>query len=116
MDHPTTQHSFRTITRPTALPFRVDNLRQLQLAVQSGPQAAAGGLFALVASLWCFGLVLFVGQFVLFIIALIQILSRDMPTDAKLLWAAVSIFVPIIGPILWWTIGSKQNPPPRPGA
>lgn len=67
-------------------------------------------------SLWCFVIALGIGQFVMFIVALVQILSREMPTDAKLLWAAVSWFLPVLGPILWWTIGSKQNPPGGTGA
>ena len=50
----------------------------------------------------------------MFVVALVQILTRSMPTDAKLLWGAVTWFLPILGPILWWTIGSKQNPPGRP--
>lgn len=80
------------------------------LAFQSNPPPAAAGFFALILSFWCFGIVLFIGQFVCFLVALIQILSRSMPTDAKILWCCVSWFVPIIGPILWWTIGSKQHP------
>jgi hypothetical protein len=76
----------------------------------------AGGAMALLGSLWCCGLFLGIGQFVVFLIALIQILQRPMRAEEKLLWGAVCWFVPIIGPILWWTIGAKQNPPnPPPG-
>ncbi len=89
----------------------------LTLALQHvGPQnAAAGGVFAAVASLWCcFGAV-GIGHFVIFLVAIIQILSRNIPTDAKLLWCLVCWFLPLIGPILWWTIGSKQHPGPPNG-
>lgn len=72
---------------------------------------AAGGILAIFGALWCFVIAMGVGQIVIFLVALIQILSRSMPNDAKLLWGAVAWFLPIIGPILWWTIGSKQNPP-----
>ncbi len=88
----------------------------LLLAFQNNPPPvppAAAGFFAIILSFWCFGIVLFVAQFVCFLVALIQILSRSMPTDAKILWCCVSWFVPIIGPILWWSIGSKQHPPQR---
>ncbi len=83
----------------------------LALQSSSGP---GQGVFELFASVWWCGGVLAVGQFVLFVVALVQILTRSMPTDAKLLWGAVTWFLPILGPILWWTIGSKQNPPGRP--
>jgi hypothetical protein len=89
----------------------------LHLLMQANPnpgQAAAGGIFALFASFWCCGISLAVGQFVVFLIALIQILQRNMPGSDKLLWAAVSWFLPVIGPILWWTIGAKQYPPGPP--
>lgn len=86
----------------------------LQGAGQGAQGAAAGGVFAAVASIWCCGGVLGIGQLVIFIIALIQILQRNMPSNDKLLWVLVCMFLPLIGPILWWTIGSKQHPPPPP--
>jgi cytochrome bd-type quinol oxidase subunit 1 len=82
-----------------------------------GPSAGIMGFFMM---FWCFGITVGIGQIVLFITALVQILSRaGMPTEAKILWCIVSWIVPIIGPILWWTIGSKQHPvgvagPPGP--
>jgi hypothetical protein len=78
--------------------------------MSAGVLGIAGGFVALFLSFWCFGIVLGVAQFVMFIVALVQILSRSMPNDAKLLWGAVAWFLPVLGPILWWTIGSKQNP------
>ena len=54
-------------------------------------------------------------QFPMAIIALIQILKRQAPTDQKILWSALAWFIPVVGPILWWSIGSKQvGTPPRP--
>ena len=82
----------------------------LTFALQQVPQNPAGGIFALFASVWCCAISVGIGHFVIFIVAIVQILSRSMPTDAKILWCAVCWFLPIIGPILWWTIGSKQNP------
>ena len=35
---------------------------------------------------------------------------ESLPTDQKLLWCLVCWFVPLIGPVLWWVIGEKQNP------
>lgn len=86
--------------------------------ITSGPRGAGpagavvgGGFMAFFFGMWCFMLVLGLSGFVLFIIALVQILSRQhMPTEAKLLWCLVSWLVPVIGPILWWCIGAKQHP------
>ncbi len=83
------------------------------IAQAGGASSALGGVFGLIFSIWCCGVVLGVGQIVVFIVALVQILSRNMPSDTKLLWCVVTFFLPLIGPILWWTIGSKQNPPNR---
>jgi hypothetical protein len=87
----------------------------LQLLLQATPHqaaggAAAGGAVAVLASFWCCAAVLGAGQFVIFLVALIQVLQRNMPGADKLLWAAVCWFLPLIGPILWWTIGAKQHP------
>jgi hypothetical protein len=73
--------------------------------------AAPAAFFGFFMILWCGMLSLGISGFVLFIIALVQILQRAMPTEAKILWGAVAWLVPVLGPILWWTIGSKQNPP-----
>ena len=92
--------------------------RMVTLALQAGAQggnAAAGGVFAAIASFWCCAGVFGVGQLVVFLIALIQILQRNMPSNDKLLWVLLCLFLPLIGPILWWTIGSKQHPPNPPG-
>lgn len=83
------------------------------LAQAGSSSSGIGDIFALIFSFWCCGVSLAVGQFVVFIVALVQILSRNMPSDTKLLWCVVTFLLPLIGPILWWTIGSKQNPPER---
>lgn len=85
-----------------------ESMTSLAFQFGSGAADATSGLFGVLFSVWC---VVIVGQFALFILALIQVLQRDMPNDAKILWACITWFVPIVGPILWWTIGSKQNPP-----
>jgi hypothetical protein len=90
-----------------------------QMSGSSGGPPA--GIFALVGLFWCFGITLGLSSFVMFIVALVQILSRaNMPSEAKLLWCLVSWLVPLVGPILWWTIGAKQHPaggrPPMPPA
>lgn len=84
----------------------------LQASGPGGPDpAAAAGVFALVGGIWCCGIGGGIGQLVMAIIALVQVLSREpMAGTDKLLWALVSWLIPIVGPILWWTIGSKQHP------
>ena len=48
---------------------------------------------------------------VLLLIASISLVTRKNWTDtsSKLMWVIVIIFVPLIGPILYLTIGRKQN-------
>ncbi len=82
------------------------------LQSQSG---APQGVMTFFFSIWCFGILLMLGQVTMAIIALIQILKRQAPTDQKILWSALAWFIPVVGPILWWSIGSKQvGTPPRP--
>lgn len=77
-----------------------------------GPPRA---LFAAFFSIWCFVIVLMLGRVTMATTALVQILKRQAPTDQKILWSALAWFNPFVGPILWWSIGSKQvGTPPRP--
>ncbi|MCE2924029.1 MAG: PLDc N-terminal domain-containing protein [Phycisphaeraceae bacterium] len=53
-----------------------------------------------------------VAHFVLFITVIIRVLtSRQMPTENRIIWAVVAWFLPLIGSILFWTIGVKDNRP-----
>ncbi len=81
-----------------------------------GPPAA---FFGFIMMLWCCMGTLGLGQIVLFLVAIVQILSNKvMQTDKKILWLLVCWFLPLIGPILFWTVGKKDaagpNPPPPP--
>ncbi len=79
---------------------------------QPGPPA---GLFAAFGVVWCMAMLVVPVQFVMAVIAMVQVLKRNAPTDQKILWAAVVWFMPILGSILWWTIGTKQvGKPPGP--
>lgn len=88
----------------------MDTLQLMQSSAEPLP-----ALFAAFFSIWCCGIVMMLGQVTMAVIALIQILKRAAPTDQKILWSALAWFIPILGPILWWSIGSKQvGTPPRP--
>lgn len=55
---------------------------------------------------------LFLGALILFLIAVIDVLKNRFETATdKLIWILVIIFVPLIGPILYVTIGRKQKLP-----
>lgn len=76
-------------------------------------------MYGVMAVVWCFSMCMMLAQLVLLTTALVQVLSRPMPNDAKLLWCMLCAFVPVVGPILWWVIGTKQHPaqpPPPPDA
>lgn len=48
--------------------------------------------------------------FLMFIIALVQVLSATFHDSTnKVLWAVVILFAPFLGPILWWCIGTRQR-------
>ena len=46
--------------------------------------------------------------FVLSIIALVSIVQSQLDGTQKLVWVIISLFVPIIGPILYFAIGLNQ--------
>lgn len=68
-------------------------------------------VFALIP---CFIIGLALAQIGMAVIALIQVLTHGrLTTEKKILWAAVSWFVPVLGPILYWTIGQHDYPGSR---
>lgn len=90
----------------------MNTLTLLAFQGQPGPPA---GLFAAFGVVWCMAMLIVPAQFVVAIIAMVQVLKREAPADQKILWAAVVWFMPILGSILWWTIGTKQvGKPPGP--
>ena len=46
---------------------------------------------------------------VLWIVALIDILKSEFEGNNKIIWILVTVFIPLIGSILYFTIGSKQK-------
>jgi hypothetical protein len=50
------------------------------------------------------------GFFVLDIIAIVDVIRRPMDTAMKILWVILILWLPIIGPILYYLLGrGKQN-------
>jgi hypothetical protein len=47
-------------------------------------------------------------QFILMVTALVSALRKKVPAADRLLWSLIIIIVGIIGPILYFAIGSKQ--------
>ena len=45
--------------------------------------------------------------FVAWVIAIIQVIQSGMPTDKKILWMLLIIFLPLLGAILWFVLGRK---------
>jgi len=41
------------------------------------------------------------------IIGIVQILQSNMDSTKKLIWILIVVFLPLIGTILWFVIGSK---------
>lgn len=63
---------------------------------------------------WCSVIAIGLAQVVMGIIAVVQAVQSKLPTEHKLLWALLAWFVPVLGPILWWTVGSKSKPQSLP--
>ena len=69
----------------------------------------AGAILAFFSMFGCCFMFMGLGQIVLFLVAIVQILSnRVMQTEKKILWLLVCWFLPLIGPILFWTVGKKD--------
>ncbi len=54
-------------------------------------------------------MILILGSVVLWLIALMDILKGDFKGNDKIVWIIVVIFLPVIGPILYFLVGKKQK-------
>lgn len=41
------------------------------------------------------------------IIVIVDIIRSSKDTERKILWIIAVVFLPVLGPILWYTIGKK---------
>jgi hypothetical protein len=68
---------------------------------------------ALIASVCAFAsslfVVVFLVPFVLWLVALIDILRNEFTGSNKLIWLLAVTFFPLIGPILYYFIGTRQK-------
>ncbi len=77
--------------------------------MHSGPEPVAGVLAGMFMLIPCCLVSVALGQVVFFLVTLIQILSnRVMDTNKKIMWLLVCWFLPLLGCILFWTIGRKD--------
>ncbi|AST89779.1 MULTISPECIES: PLD nuclease N-terminal domain-containing protein [Sutcliffiella] len=58
---------------------------------------------------WAIIAPIFVLQLILMVFALISCLRQDETNGPKWLWVLVIIFINILGPILYFVIGKKNN-------
>jgi hypothetical protein len=71
-----------------------------------------GGFFGIFFLLGCSVFVGSIAHLVLFITVAIKIISsREMPMVNRVVWGAVAWFVPLVGSILFWVVGAKDNRP-----
>ena len=79
-------------------------------------QEIAAKFLALQLFVLLLGLTVSIGSFALFITALMSCLKHTNDKD-RLTWVLVIIFVPLIGPILYFTMANRDKatglPPPR---
>jgi hypothetical protein len=94
------------------MPTPLQPILLLGYSSQEPASALFGGIFGIFFLFWCGGMTLAVAHFVLFLTVIIRVLtSRQMPTENRIIWAVVAWFLPLIGSILFWTIGVKDNRP-----
>lgn len=58
---------------------------------------------------WAIIAPIFVLQLILMVFALISCLRQDETNGPKWLWVLIIIFINILGPILYFVIGKKNN-------
>jgi len=46
---------------------------------------------------------------ILLVVALRDLLRRDLSTEYKLIWTAIIVFVSLFGPILYFILGRKER-------
>lgn len=51
----------------------------------------------------------FLGSFALPVVALVDIVKKDFNGSDKIIWVLIVLFLPIVGSILYFVIGSRQN-------
>jgi hypothetical protein len=56
-----------------------------------------------------FNLTMLVGWFVLAIVALFMLRSRELPDTALAVWAAVIVIIPIIGALAFWIVSPGRR-------
>jgi hypothetical protein len=44
---------------------------------------------------------------ILDVVAVIDIINSSKDNEKKILWTVLVIFLPLLGPILWYTVGKK---------
>ncbi len=72
--------------------------------------AAAGTFAAFGIGMMIFWLIFGLGGFILFLIALIDVLRRQFPNpNDKILWIILIVLIGWLGPILYFVIGKKKG-------
>lgn len=43
------------------------------------------------------------------IVAIIKLLEASIKIEKKILWTAIIVLLPVLGPIVWWFFGPKKK-------
>lgn len=61
-------------------------------------------------SLWHVLVILIaIALFVLFVVAVVGIVKTSARVSDKALWILIAFFLPLIGPVLWFTLGKPRG-------
>lgn len=71
--------------------------------------AATDGVVAIIQTVWMWSTA---AAFALFLVAsfILWGFRGRMPTRHALLWAVLIVVLPVVGPILWFTLGRRRYP------
>jgi hypothetical protein len=56
------------------------------------------------------GRIIYLAILVIDVIVIIDIVKSSKDTEKKILWIIAVVFLPILGPILWYVIGRNNTP------
>jgi len=73
-------------------------------------QAAAGTGLAIWGGLMIFWFIFWIAAFILWLVALLDVIKRNFPNQSdKILWLVLILVLPGLGPILYFIIGRKKG-------
>ena len=72
------------------------------LLTACGDDVSAGGVIAGGLGIYAIGSIL---AFIIIVLAVLDLIKKPYPTEKKLIWGAIILFIPFLGALLYFIIG-----------